>query len=223
MSLATYLDLQNSIASWASRSDLATVIPDFIRLAETRINRELIRKGGMEVMTTLTLTGGIEWAALPADFAKANVLYIAGNPIQVLTYKTPARLIEEYPDSTAIGYPASWTVIGNADGKTVQPMRAMFRKVPDGNYTVYMLYQRMVPTLVGNGQAETNWLLTTAPDVYLYASLIETAAYLKKDDDVERFGKGYAQALEDMESADKALRYAGSPTARPLVKMIRGR
>ncbi len=41
MSLSTYSDLQTSIANYLARSDLTSIIPDFITLAENRLRREL--------------------------------------------------------------------------------------------------------------------------------------------------------------------------------------
>src|SRR5205085_11367804 len=44
----TYTGLQSSVANWLNRSDLTALIPDFITLAEERLNRAL-RVRQMEV------------------------------------------------------------------------------------------------------------------------------------------------------------------------------
>ena len=41
MALSTFSDLKASVADWLARSDLTAQIPDFIRLAEVRINGNL--------------------------------------------------------------------------------------------------------------------------------------------------------------------------------------
>jgi len=41
MSFTSYSDLQTTIAGYLARTDLTTQIPDFIRLAETRLRRDL--------------------------------------------------------------------------------------------------------------------------------------------------------------------------------------
>ena len=41
MAITTYDELKASIASWLNRDDLTAVIPDFIALAESSINRDL--------------------------------------------------------------------------------------------------------------------------------------------------------------------------------------
>ena len=41
MSFTSYSDLQDAIAGYLARSDLTTQIPDFIRLCEVRLRRDL--------------------------------------------------------------------------------------------------------------------------------------------------------------------------------------
>ena len=41
MALTTYTELKASIADFLNRDDLTTVIPDFITLAESQINRDV--------------------------------------------------------------------------------------------------------------------------------------------------------------------------------------
>jgi len=44
MSLANYTDLLASVATWLNRTDLTSVIPDFVTLAEERIARDLAER-----------------------------------------------------------------------------------------------------------------------------------------------------------------------------------
>ena len=41
MALNNYSDLKTTVANYLARSDLTSVIPDFIQLAEQRLRREL--------------------------------------------------------------------------------------------------------------------------------------------------------------------------------------
>ena len=41
MALSTYTELKASVADWLNRTDLTSVIPDFIALAEAQIERTL--------------------------------------------------------------------------------------------------------------------------------------------------------------------------------------
>jgi hypothetical protein len=48
----------------------------------------------------------------------------------------------------------------------------------------------------------TNWLLTQAPDVYLYGSLMQAAPYLKEDERITVWASIYARGLEELQIAD---------------------
>jgi hypothetical protein len=58
--------LQTAIANFLARSDLNSQIPEFIQLAEARINRELETRE-QEKRSTATLQVGDEYIALPND------------------------------------------------------------------------------------------------------------------------------------------------------------
>jgi hypothetical protein len=58
MSLTNYTDLQTGIQNWLQRTDLSTVIPDFIMLFEREANRRL-RVREMEAIATLTPTATV--------------------------------------------------------------------------------------------------------------------------------------------------------------------
>lgn len=60
MALTTYSDLQSAVASYLARSDLTSQIPDFIRLAEIRLRRELRIRQMLRSVTTTT-TGGDDY------------------------------------------------------------------------------------------------------------------------------------------------------------------
>ena len=65
MALSTYDELKASIADFLNRDDLTSVIPDFIKLAETGMNRE-VRHWRMEKRATAQLDS--QYTALPSDF-----------------------------------------------------------------------------------------------------------------------------------------------------------
>jgi len=57
------------------------------------------------------------------------------------------------------------------------------------------LYRKNVPPLATN---DPNWLLSLAPDLYLYGTLLETAPYLKEDGRIQTWGLGFSAALNDL-------------------------
>ena len=87
MALATYGDLQTSIANYLARSDLTAQIPDFIRLTEIRLRRD-VRIRQMLKLSYTAMTGST--VGLPSDFLEMRNLYLETNPEQPLTYQTPS-------------------------------------------------------------------------------------------------------------------------------------
>ncbi len=64
MALTTYTELKASVADWLNRTDLTSVVPDFIALAEAQIERTL-RTRQMIVRATASID--TEYSAVPAD------------------------------------------------------------------------------------------------------------------------------------------------------------
>jgi len=81
MPFTSYSDLKTTVASYLARSDLTTVIPDFVRLAEERLRRD-IRTRQMLVVAIATTTGGGSTVGLPTDFLER--LLIASMRLQGL-------------------------------------------------------------------------------------------------------------------------------------------
>ena len=65
MALSNFTELKASIADWMVRSDLTSVIPDFIEIAEAEMNRGL-EHWKMEEGATLSVSS--RYTALPSDF-----------------------------------------------------------------------------------------------------------------------------------------------------------
>ena len=104
--MATYTSLQTDIATWARRSDLTSVIPSFIALAEEEIFRAHVtplRVREMETEATLTVTSLA--AALPANFLDARYVKLDNSTRDTLYYFPPERW---KPSSS--GY---FTIVGN--------------------------------------------------------------------------------------------------------------
>jgi hypothetical protein len=65
-----------------------------------------------------------------------------------------------------------------------------------------------VPALSGTNA--TNWLLTEAPDVYLYGALVHTAPYLKDDARIQVWEALFAQGIENLRTSSVEAKYGGS-------------
>ena len=186
MALATYSDLQTAIAGHLHRSDLTSVIPDLIVLAENRIYGDLNSRQ-QDTVTNLSTVASQEYVALPSDFINARTV-VCPAVDEVLDYKAPDQFAKIFI-SGATGYPTAYTIVGS---------NLYLSPVPDSAYTLRMVYQQKVPAIASG----TNWLMTNFPAVYLYASLCAAAPYLKDDNRLPVWEQIYKESIQAVNSQD---------------------
>jgi len=196
MSLTTYAGMQAAIADWLSRSDLSISIPYFISLAEIRFNRDL-RLNAQDSTNSGTLSGGS--IAIPDDLVDLKRITITRNgESHDLRYVSPEDF-DNYSPKT--GYPFVYTSFTN--NYQVAPG-------PDSNYPFTLFYSARFPALATAG---TNWLLVNAPDVYLYASLLEAAPFLRDDGRIMMWQQAYQSSVAKLREQDENMRYPNANLA----------
>jgi hypothetical protein len=201
MSISTYAELQTAIASWLNRSDLTTIIPDFIRIAEEQLSLDLHARE-MEAQTTLATVGDVATVALPSDMHEIRRFRVDVSYSAPLKYLTPDQISADYA-SDAVGQPTVYTVIGS---------NAQLAPVPDGIYSLELTYKQQLPSLSDSNT--TNWLLTKWPSAYLYASLQAAEPFLLNDARIAVWQGLYQQQIERINGSDW---FVGStPTVRAL-------
>jgi hypothetical protein len=203
MSFATYSDLQTSIANYLARSDLTSIIPDFITLAENRLRRELRIRQMLKSVTTSTVSGDAT-VELPSDFLEIRDFVVMTNPIQPLSYSSPSSLSND-PRTSEVGVPKSYTIL--ASEFQVAP-------APDGIYTLKMLYFA-APAYLSSSNA-SNVFLNVAPDGLLYGALVEAEPYLMNDARINTWGSMYDRAITSLTKSDEEGQYSGVPLAMKL-------
>ena len=201
MALSTYTELKDAIADWLDRSDLTNRIPDFIALAEARLNREL-RIRPMEVRSTMTTTVGQRYFNLPGGYLQMRNFQINTNPITPLEYITPEMLDRLYGSNTT-GKPRAYSLIGD---------EIQLAPIPDSTYTIEMaFYEKFTPLGDGSsGTVTSNWLTKNAPDVLLYGALIEAEPFIKNDERIQLWLTAYKEAIDKIQKADERDRHSGS-------------
>lgn len=189
MALSNYTELKASVADWLNRTDLTSVIPDFIALAEAQIERTLRTR---QMMVRATASIDTEYSAVPADFLETKSIKLNTNPVTSLTFETVDAL-DSLKSTTYIstGKPQLFSIVGGQ-------IRVL--PVPDSTYTAELIYYAKLSKLSSTNA--TNWLLTQAPDVYLYGSLMQAAPYLKDDARIPVWASIYTRGLEELQIAD---------------------
>ena len=110
---------------------------------------------------------------------------VSGKPL--LEFKSGTQMDEyRYSTSDTVGQPRYFTIFGS---------EIELAPTPDAAYTIEMVYRKNIPTLASN---DPNWLLTLAPDLYLYGALMESAPYIKEDGRLQTWGSGFSAALDGL-------------------------
>jgi hypothetical protein len=198
MGITNYSDLQATIASYLARSDLTVQIPDFIRLAEVRLGRDLRIRQMLKSSVTNT-TGGDDTVSLPPDFLQLRDLYVVTNPIRDLQYVTPS-VFSRNGRVTESGLPVYYTVIAN---------EFKFAPVPDTDYSLRALYYAAPEYLSDSNPS--NVFLAYTPDLLLYGSLIEAEPFLMNDARIQLWAGMYDRGLSSLTAADDASENSGVP------------
>ncbi len=201
MALSTFTELKDAIADWLDRSDLTDRIPDFITLAEARLNRDL-RIRPMEVRSTMTTTADQRYFNLPGGYLQMRNIQLNTNPITPLEYITPEMLDRLYGGDTT-GKPRAYTLIGD---------EIQLAPIPDSTYTLEMAFYEKF-TALGDGTSGTvtsNWLTTNAPDVLLYGALLEAEPFIKNDERIALWLNAFNSAIRKVQDADAKDRHSGS-------------
>jgi hypothetical protein len=200
MSYTSYSDLKTAIAGYLARSDLTAQIPDFIRLSELRLRRDLRIRQMLKSVTTATVAGD-GTVELPSDFLEVRDLVIVGNPPQPLNYSSPSAFTRN-ARSWESGKPLDYTVLAND---------FQLAPVPDAVYTVKMLYFA-APTFLSDSNT-SNVFLANTPDVLLYGALLEAEPYLMNDARINTWGTMFDRALSSITRSDQQGQYSGVPLA----------
>lgn len=203
MAITNYTELKASVADWLNREDLAAQIPDFITFAETRLNRTLRVREMLTRRRTVTTNGFI---ALPFDYLETYQLQLPANATN-----TPEPLTYIGPDEAARF--KSQNMTGNTRYYTIIDGAFELIPTPSSNTELTITYYAKIPAL--SSTTTTNWLLTKAPDLYLYATLANAAPYLNNDERIPVWSQLASSAFDElMMDSERASRSRTSLVAR---------
>lgn len=184
--ISRYEDLVFAVGEYMDRDDLVDLMPRFIGLAELRLNRDL-RTDQQTVSTTLTTIAGE--VTLPADFLEARSAFVTNyRPLRAMAE-------EELSDFVTAGSPVGFVI-----------RAGVLKVVPAADVAINVVYSRKVPSLTA--ASPTNWLLTAAPDLYLWSTCVEAATYAKNADLGAVANQRYSDALLQYQRADAAYRWS---------------
>jgi hypothetical protein len=194
MAIANYTDLVAAVGTWMRRSGNATftaLVPDFIALFEADANR-ILRCREQEVSSTIPMTSGV--GSLPADWLEfESVIWNGADPCR-LTPKSHASLVSMYPE-TETGYPLHYCTRGTS-----------IEVRPFSDEDLLTVYYAKVGALTPT--TATNWLLSKAPDSYLFGCIAEANGYIEELEKAVLWKQRSMKVLDDLGLLDRD-RYGG--------------
>lgn len=194
----TYTSLVSDVTLYSERTDATfqAQIPRFILEAENRIASEARGLGFIQTVTS-SLVSAQSFFQKPARWRETISFTIgtgSGNNSHTLLLLRNYEFMRIYwPDPTATGVPVYY---GDWDYENW-----LIAPTPNFAFPCEILYhERPQPLDMSN---QTNWTTQYAPQLLLYATLLETQPFLKRDDRIQVFQAQYDRALKQVEFEQK--------------------
>jgi len=167
----------------------APVINTFITMAENQILRE-IDLDVFKVESTANVTTGNKFLTAPLDILTHRYLMLTVDGEQVfLDFRDTSFMKEYWPDGSELGIPKYYAV-WNQNTFHLAP-------TPSQNFPVELGYIYR-PTQLSPSNP-TTWISTRAPEVLLYACLIQAYSYTKGPEAMMNyFRQAYKEALQGL-------------------------
>lgn len=198
----TYDSLTNSVKDYLERKDdtLISRIPLFIMLGERRAARDL-KILGLKVAITDDLIVGESVVAKPTRWLNDSSFNIGTNVGVAAGFKTRTFLLQRsyewcrtyWPNPEERGTPKYYASDYNYNFWFLVP-------TPIETYPYEILYYE-TPAFIDE-TLSTNFLTGSVPEVLLYATLLETASYLKDDERVPVWTDYYEKAKKNVGEED---------------------
>ena len=163
-------------------------LPRLITLAERRIARELKIEGFIRAITT-PLSIVVSTYLKPDRWRDTISMTVNGTPIQTRSYE---YLRNYWPDEAQTASPQFYADYDYANW--------LIAPTPNAASTLEILYYEQ-PALLGD-TLQSNWLTEYAPELILYASLLEATPFLKNDDRVQLWQGLYDRCAQAFSGQD---------------------
>lgn len=205
MAIGTYAELKAAVVNWLHRSDLAERVPEFIALAEARIQHDItdiapLLSGGV----IITIPGQRKYAA---DLIRLNWAVRkepTTTPLQIVGAR---ELADKYSHEQYRSIPQQIAYDG---------VNLVLHPTPSATFTIsYTCQDRLAPL---SADADTNLVLQRFPGLYLYGALQESAPFIRDDARAALWASKYAEALQNARSVD----YVGDARLRVDLALRRG-
>lgn len=175
---------------FTAESDLIVYeqLPRLVTIAQRRIARELKIQGFIRPVQT-NLQAGVAVYAKPDRWRDTISMTVNGKPIFARSYE---YLRSYWPDEAETGTPQFY-----AD---YDFQHWLLAPTPSATGVLEIVYYEQ-PPLLGD-DLQTNWLTEYAPDLLLYATLLEATPFLKNDERIQVWQALYDRAAQALNGED---------------------
>lgn len=215
MALTNLGELKASIADWINREDLTSIIPEFIKVAEVRINddhRSNVDSNEADLIAAFDFTlqqNPVNIGVGTIPVGEIETLVINGNTIPLVTWD---QYNEEKKESTFKD--GCYAV---REGQVyfsgfAEPYEATPTSGDDVDVRMYFNTNDSLFNL--NDDTSTTPFFLANPGVYLYAALVEASIYLRDMEGVQIYQARYDELLDKAFKAFKRSKVSGGMSVR---------
>jgi len=202
-SALTFTSLQSDVRAYIERGTVndPTVfaqIPRLINLAERRIARELKIQGFLVPLASAMIEGEAvitkpdRWRETVSMNLGAGVVGNEGIPRQQIFPRTYEYVRAYWPDDSVLGVPEFYADYDYSHWVVVP--------TPDHAYPFEVMYYELPQML--DDENQTNWVTQYAPNVLLYATLLEASPFLKDDARIQVWQAMYDRSISALNGED---------------------
>lgn len=163
-------------------------LPRLITLGERRISRELKIQGFIRAVTT-PLQTGVATYRKPDRWRDTVSMTVNGSPIFARAYEYCRNYWPDEAETAAPQFYADYDY-----------NHWLITPTPAAASTLEVMYYEQ-PRFLGE-DFQTNWLTEYAPDLLLYATLLEATPFLKKDERIGTWQQMYDRAAQALNGED---------------------
>jgi hypothetical protein len=196
----THATLIRAVLDFTNRGDLSPVVPLLIINAERALARDTRVKN--LATATLSVVAG-DNLAVPTSMKSVQGWYHDGS-----TYYGAIEIVA--PDQIG-ALKARYGATGVPLYAAIVDSKFRFAPVPDATYSTKITYWQGLTALSGGA----NWLHSAHPDIYLYATLVEAAVWMKDGEMKAAMQAELEKRLEELHLSTWEFHYSGT-MVRPI-------
>lgn len=196
LEVETLGELKTAVQEYLDRPDLVAKIPLFIQMGERKIYRLLRCAANLKKADVSLLAGNDGTFNVPADYLTTRMLTVNGVPVERISDISASKRLSTEP-------------AGTSDAFTVLNGKFQLVPVPDGTADVALYYYADLSGELVN-DTDTNNVLVSCLDAYIYAACLEATPYIKHDERIQIWVDLFTAAIDGANALQDEGEYSGS-------------